>query len=114
MPRRNSPDELALIVGRRIRQLRKEAGLTLEKLAYESELGSKGHLSDIEQGRVRPNIRTLSVLADRLGLLLLDLLTFPEQDERQALIDRTRKLSPTTLCELLGSVRASEKERTDP
>jgi len=47
MPRRTTPDPIALAVGARIRQLRREQGLTLEKLAYESDLGSKGYLSDI-------------------------------------------------------------------
>ena len=49
MPRRREPDPLAQAVGQRIRQLRQEAGLTMEKLAFESELGSKGHLSNIEK-----------------------------------------------------------------
>src|SRR5688572_21707928 len=34
MPRRGTPDPLAQAVGARIRQLRQEAGLTIEKLAY--------------------------------------------------------------------------------
>jgi transcriptional regulator with XRE-family HTH domain len=88
-------------VGQRIRQLRQEAGLTMEKLAFESELGSKGHLSNIERGLVRPTVQTLQVLADRLGVLLLDLVTFPERDERQRLIDRTRSLPRGTLRKLV-------------
>lgn len=94
MPRRRTPDPLAQAVGRRIRVLREEAGITLEKLAFESELGSKGHLSDIEKGLTRPNVATLKVLADRLGVLLLDVVTFPEEDERQKLVDRSRKAAP--------------------
>src|SRR5437773_12286253 len=75
VPRRKVADPLARRVGDRIRSLRKAAGLTGEKLAFESELGSKGHLSDIENGLARPTIRTLKVLADRLGVVLLDLVT---------------------------------------
>ncbi|QQR42264.1 helix-turn-helix domain-containing protein [Myxococcus xanthus] len=67
MTRRRTPDPLAKTVGARIRQLREESGLTMEKLAYESDLGSKGHLSDIEKGLARPPLRTLKVLADHLG-----------------------------------------------
>lgn len=100
MPRRREPDPLSQAVGQRIRQLREEAGLTLEKLAFESELGSKGHLSNLERGLVRPTIQTLQVLADRLGVLLLDLVTFPEDDDRQKLIDRTRGLPRGTLKKL--------------
>lgn len=105
MPRRGRPDPLAAAVGKRIKQLRTEQGLTAEKLAYESDLRSKGYLSDIEKGLARPTITTLKTIADRLGVEILDLLTFPERDDRQALIDRTRKLSPTAVRKLLRSVK---------
>lgn len=97
MPRRDTPDALALAVGLRIRQLRAETGLTLEKLAYESELGSKGHLSNLERGLAIPNVGTLAMLAARLGVDVLDLLTFPDDGERHALIDLTRSLSVRSL-----------------
>lgn len=71
-----------------------------EKLAFESELGSKGHFSNIERGLARPTVQTLQVLADRLGVLLLDLVTFPERDERQRLIDSTFSLPRRTLKKL--------------
>jgi transcriptional regulator with XRE-family HTH domain len=101
MPRRKFPAPDAVHVGRRIRALREEVGITLEKLAYESDLGSKGHLSDIEKGLVLPTVKTLRVLAERLGVLSLDLLTDPEADLRQKLIDRTRGLTVGTLRNLL-------------
>jgi transcriptional regulator with XRE-family HTH domain len=66
--------------------LRKEVGLTAEKLAYESDLGSKGYLSDIEKGLALPTVKTLRVIAERLGVLPLDLLTDPDADLGQ--IDR--------------------------
>jgi transcriptional regulator with XRE-family HTH domain len=69
----------------------------MERLAYESELGSKGHLSNIEKGLVRPTANTLKVLADSLGLLPLDLLTFPDDDLRQQLVDRSRNADAQTL-----------------
>ncbi len=81
-----------MVVGRRVRQLREEAALTIERLAYESEVGSKGHLSSIERGLVRPTIQTLKAIADGLNLSLFDIVTFPEQDERQRLVDATRYL----------------------
>jgi transcriptional regulator with XRE-family HTH domain len=40
----------------------------LEKLAYESEVGSKGFLSDIEKGLARPTLATLAALSERLVL----------------------------------------------
>ena len=93
MPRRSAPDELALEVGRRIREIREEEGLTIQQLAETSELGSKGHLSNTERGLVRPNIQTLKQIADGLGVLPLDLMTFPQHDVRQRLVDLTRQLS---------------------
>lgn len=95
------PDPLAARIGARIRTLRKEAGLTLEKLAYESEVGSKGFLSDVERGLARPTVETLQAIADRLEVALLDLVTFPDEDERQLLVDRTRRLARGTIRKLL-------------
>jgi transcriptional regulator with XRE-family HTH domain len=69
----------------------------MEKLAYESELNSKGHLSNLERGLARPTVKTLEMIAEGLGVLLLDLVTFPEKDERQRLVDQTRRLSQGVL-----------------
>jgi transcriptional regulator with XRE-family HTH domain len=101
MPRRATPDPTAKTVGQRIRQLRSERQLTAERLAFESELSSKGFLSDIEKGRASPSLRTLQVIADYLEVLLVDLFTFPERSEREALIDRSRWLAPGTIRKLL-------------
>jgi transcriptional regulator with XRE-family HTH domain len=109
MPRRQSPDPDAKAIGRRVTSLRREAGLTLEKLAYESDLGSKGYLSDIEKGLALPTVKTLRVLADRLGVLPLDLLTDPDADLRQNLIDRTRGLPLGSLRALLRQIPAPKK-----
>ncbi len=101
MPRRNAPDALAVAVGKRVRELRHEEGLTLEQLADTSEIGSKGHVSNIEHGLVRPNIHTLKRLADALNVLPLDLLTFPHKSIRERLVDLTRRLSHRTIGEVL-------------
>jgi transcriptional regulator with XRE-family HTH domain len=101
MPRRNEPDSLSLAVGERIRTLRKEEEMTIEQLAQESATGSKGHLSNIERGLVRPNIYTLQQVADGLGVKPLDLLTFPKRTLRERLIDLTRFLSKTILTKLI-------------
>jgi len=101
MPRRRVPDPLAQAIGLRVRTLREAAGLTLEKLAYESELVSKGHLSDLERGLLRPTANTLNQLAQHLGVDLLDLVTFPADSPRQRLVTLTRHLSPGTVRKLL-------------
>jgi transcriptional regulator with XRE-family HTH domain len=101
MPRRLAPDKLALEVGQRIRDMRVAAGLTIEELAETSKLGSKGHLSNMERGLVRPNIQTLKLIANGLGVLPLDLMTFPKKDVRQKLVEMTRTLSSKQLEEAL-------------
>lgn len=104
VPRRSTPDALAEKIGARVRGLRQGAGLTLEQLAYQSELGSKGHLSDIEHGRVRPTVHSLLKLADLLEVELLDLVTFPEASPRQKLVDLTRHMKPGTIRRLIKEV----------
>jgi transcriptional regulator with XRE-family HTH domain len=101
MPRRDAPDSLSLAVGERIKALRIEEGLTIEELANGSETGSKGHLSNIERGLVRPNIGTLQKVADRLGVKPLDLMTFPRRSVREKLIDLTRNLTKERLTEMV-------------
>lgn len=74
--------------------------MTIEQLAEESNTGSKGHLSNIERGLVRPNIYTLKQIADGLGVKALDLLTFPKKSVREKLIDMTRRISGSRLSEM--------------
>src|SRR5689334_2448618 len=94
MPRRQIPHALIFAIGQRIQKLRKDAGLTQEKLAYESEVGSKGYLSDIENGKRMATLATLAAIADHLGVEVVDLLTFPETGgPKHQVIDRLRKLN---------------------
>ena len=107
VPRRTIPDAFALAIGTRIKNLREEAGFTIERLAYESDVGSKGHLSSIERGLVRPTAHTLRTLADGLGILVTDVVNFPEAGDRQRLFDLTRQLSPPRVKALLREVEGS-------
>ena len=105
MPRRRTPDPLAEAIGSRIRALRQERGLTAERLAYESDLGSKGYLSDIEHGLALPSVHKLAIIAEHLGCALLDLVTFPDGSDREALVDVTRHLGPGPLRKLLRQAK---------
>jgi len=91
---------LSLRVGRRIRALREEADLKPENVAHFGDL-SKGHVSKVERGLVQPNITTLAVIARVLEVDLLDLVTFPDEDLRQELVERTRTLPLATIRRLL-------------
>jgi transcriptional regulator with XRE-family HTH domain len=112
MPRRQKPDPYAVLVGRRIRRLRQEAGMTMEKLAYESDLGSKGHLSNIERGLVVITVKTLKTIAEGLGVHPFDILASPEDGIREALLDATRHLPAETLRQWLRE--AATHPRPEP
>lgn len=65
--------QLTKKLGKRIHELRKKKGVTLEHLAYENNM-SKGNLSKIEKGLVDPQFTTLVKIANGLGVKLKDLM----------------------------------------
>lgn len=97
MPRRSTPNPLALAIGQRIKQLRLEQGLTAEKLAYESDVGSKGFLSDIESGLALPSLSTLERIAQHLEVPVFELLIVPARSEREALVSLTRHVPKSAI-----------------
>ncbi len=64
---------VAAAVGRRIRELRRAAGLSLSELARRAGLG-KGTLSELESGRRNPTLGTLYALTAPLGVGLAALI----------------------------------------
>ncbi len=60
-------------IGRRIRKMRAERGMTQTFLAAKAGI-SRWELSRIENGRVTPTMRTLEGLAEGLGARLVELL----------------------------------------
>lgn len=64
----------AAVLGQRIRQLRKEKGLSLADLAYQSDPQlTRHHLSQIETGKKYPSVRVLFGLAERLEVEVFEL-----------------------------------------
>ncbi len=61
-----SSDTANLIIGNRIKELRKQNGLTQQELADRSEL-TKGFISQLERGQVSPSVTTLFDLIECLG-----------------------------------------------
>jgi transcriptional regulator with XRE-family HTH domain len=108
MPRRSTPNSLAEGIGLRIAELRREQGLTAEKLAYESDVGSKGYVSDIEHGLALPSLTTLDRIARRLDVSLYDLLVLPTRGDRERLIDLTRHVPKGPLTRLLRELVAAQ------
>lgn len=74
----------ALTIGRRIRQLRAERGMTLEEFAGKVER-APSQLSMIENGKREPRLSLLQVIARALGVSLESLLEAEPLDERSAL-----------------------------
>ncbi|MFM9372726.1 helix-turn-helix domain-containing protein [Streptomyces sp. Da 82-17] len=66
-------------VGRRLKQLRQDEGLSLSELARRSGVG-KGTLSELETGRRNPTLETLYALTTALGRPLSAVLDAPDPD----------------------------------
>ena len=86
MPSRPCPDPFAAQIGARIRQLRQEKNISLPELSRLSGI-SRGHLSDIERGRVVMTIGTLGSLAGALHLPPFVVCLVPKDDPEVAVID---------------------------
>ncbi len=111
MPRRREPDPLAAAIGARLRGFREARGWKLEEVAFHGGLASKGHLSDIEHGRVVPTVRTLQTLADHLGVGLVDVVSFPERGGRDALVDASRVVDDAVIARWVAEARGLAGER---
>lgn len=72
-------------IGHKIKQLRKQKGLTLEELASRSEL-TKGFLSQLERNLTSPSIATLDDILEALGSSLSDF--FSEAKEEQVVFQK--------------------------
>ncbi len=66
--------DMRKLVGRNAARIRKEKGMTQERLAELSGL-SQQYLSGLERGRRNPTIVTIYELANALGVSHLDLVT---------------------------------------
>lgn len=73
-----SAEEAEQRITRRLRALRLERGLTLEKVAAAAEL-SPGYLSRVESGQRVPSIGALVLLARALDVSVADLATEPQE-----------------------------------
>jgi transcriptional regulator with XRE-family HTH domain len=90
-------------VGKKIREYRKKAGLSLESLALSAEI-TPNFLGDVERGVKKPSIDTLESILAVLGITLSDFFSFDAEiqsdDERLELkkvISSLRRLSDDEL-----------------
>jgi transcriptional regulator with XRE-family HTH domain len=70
----------------------------------------KAHLSNLEKGLGMPTVATLKVIADRLGVLMADLVTDPREGNRAKLIELTRGLPRGALRKLVKELTAAKKK----
>lgn len=68
-----------IALGKRIRKLRRKAGLTREKVAEKAELSLK-HFGELERGRGNPSLSSIKNLAQALNISLSEI--FDYQHER--------------------------------
>lgn len=64
-----SYEEQIVHISARIRELRKERGLTVQELAYRCDI-ERSNLSRIESGRANMTLKTLCAICDALGVRL--------------------------------------------
>jgi transcriptional regulator with XRE-family HTH domain len=93
------------LIGDRIRRLRKEKGLSQEKLGYKAELHYT-HIGSIERGEKNWSIDTLIKLAKGLNVEIVDLFNFPmpladAEKMKHSLIKNINLSSPETIKMLL-------------
>jgi len=82
------------VLGRRLRERRRELGLTLAEVAAAADI-SVGHSSAIEKGSTLPSLPVLARLAHALGLTLAEVLrATPGPRVAQGRVERTERLSP--------------------
>jgi transcriptional regulator with XRE-family HTH domain len=72
------------LIGARIKELRKQAGLTQEQLAEKVDLDSR-HLSRLEVGNHFPSLDSLERIAIELNVPMAEFFRFPEQDSPEAM-----------------------------
>ena len=70
------------ILCKRIKVLRKESKLTIEKLAYQSGI-SKGGLSEIERGMKSPMPLTILKICSGLGITMKDFFDYKDINDFQ-------------------------------
>ena len=72
-------DDIRVVLGRQVRRLRKEAGLSQEVVAEHCSI-FRTYLSRIENGTANPSVTVVAALATTLGVGVWDLFVEGERD----------------------------------
>jgi transcriptional regulator with XRE-family HTH domain len=103
-----------LLLGKRIRHFRSQAGLTLDQLSEATGM-TASQLSLIETGKREPKLTALTALASALDVSITDLLLTEAPDRRSELEIELERITSSSVYTRLGlpSVRASKTLPTD-
>lgn len=71
--------DVVKLMGRNVRAIRRERGLTQEEFAHRAEM-ERSYVSDLERGTRNPSVRALAGLADALGAEPVALLRRPTKE----------------------------------
>lgn len=112
-------EDVKKLVGDRIRQLRKERGLSQEELGDRSDLHYT-HIGAIERGEKNCSIDTLVKVAGGLNVTINDLLVLPSKPEdiknmKKAIIAEINESSPEALkifSDMVRGVKSMEANLT--
>ena len=103
-------NESRVALGKRIRNLRRKAGLTLAQLAEKAALSPK-HLRELERGRGNPRLSSIESLAHSLGLSLSEMFDYEHEelpvDQIRAEMDQLLKMANNEQCRLAFRVLKS-------
>jgi len=95
------PDKDLKLIGKRIQQIRKNAGLTQERLAEKAWMHSK-YIGQIERGEINTTLETLIKIAVALNMPISELLNLPGKNQQKELLiknitDKLRQQKTETL-----------------
>ncbi|GFI62067.1 HTH-type transcriptional regulator PuuR [Clostridiales bacterium] len=99
-------------IGRKIKQLRVQNGLTLEELASRSEL-TKGFLSQLERNLSSPSISTLEDILEALGSSLSEFFR-EEKDEQTVFQEKDFFVDERDNCTINWIVPNTQKNDMEP
>lgn len=76
-------EDVKVLFGQRLRELRKQVGISQEALAHQAGL-DRSYVGGVERGEYNISLLNICLLADALSVPPYELLRFPDKLERRA------------------------------
>lgn len=98
-------------IGKRITQLRKRRGITVNKLAYMAGI-SQSYLRLIELGKTQPTIEYLQYICDALNIPILEFFANENTEDRLAsLLCRLSDVQKDALCDFIEKMLGTKGDK---